>query len=168
MRTLYDVIGARPDDDTEVLKKAFRRAAKANHPDLHAGDPTAAARFRQIAAAYDILRDPAMRAAYDERLRQQRQPPRSRSKYTASERWRHFVTDAITATVAATVLIGGYILLVQRPGAAVEKAKDVMAREPVQTAAIPAHDGAAAQQRTGDYRTGARSGAADDAREAQR
>jgi curved DNA-binding protein CbpA len=163
MRTLYDVLGARPDDDTESLKKAFRRAAKANHPDLHAGDPAAAARFRQIAAAYDILRDSSLRAAYDQRLRQQRQPPRSRSGHTAAERRRHFLTDAITATVAATVLIGGYILLVQRPGTAVEKAKDITAREPVQTAAIPPHDGAAGQRTAGN-----RSGAADDARDAQR
>jgi hypothetical protein len=42
MKTLYDLLGARPDDDAEVLKAGSRKAAKANHP---------------IAEAYEILRD---------------------------------------------------------------------------------------------------------------
>ena len=57
MKTLYDLLGARPDDDAEELRSAFRKAAKANHPDLHVGDLDAPSRFRQIVQAYDILRD---------------------------------------------------------------------------------------------------------------
>ena len=51
MKTLYDLLGARADDDAEGLRNAFRKAAKANHPDLHAGDPDAPIRFRQIVEA---------------------------------------------------------------------------------------------------------------------
>jgi curved DNA-binding protein CbpA len=39
MYTLYDLLGARPQDDAKTLKKAFRKAAKATHPDVNPGDP---------------------------------------------------------------------------------------------------------------------------------
>ena len=57
MRTLYDLLGVGSDADDEALNKAFRQAAKAHHPDLNAGDPDAARRFRQIATAIEILRE---------------------------------------------------------------------------------------------------------------
>src|SRR5215468_8080688 len=83
MRTLYDLLGARPDDDAERLRALFRGAAKANHPDLHPGDPYAAMRFSEIAQAYDILRDPKQRATYDRLLEFERKQFRS-SKQVAS------------------------------------------------------------------------------------
>jgi DnaJ domain len=48
MKNFYDLLGARPDDDAETLRKAYRKAAKASHPDHHGGDQDAAAQFRQI------------------------------------------------------------------------------------------------------------------------
>src|ERR1700730_12125973 len=71
MKTLYDLLGARADDDAEALKRAFRKAVKANHPDLHAGDPDAPLRFRQIVAANAVLRDAKQRATYDRLLQRQ-------------------------------------------------------------------------------------------------
>ncbi len=68
MTSLYDVLGARPDDDAQALKNAFRAAVKAYHPDLHPNDPEAALRFNQIIAANTILRDEKRRAAYDQLL----------------------------------------------------------------------------------------------------
>jgi len=104
MRTLYDLLGARPDDDAERLRTLFRGAAKANHPDLHPGDPYAAMRFSEIAQAYDILRDPKQRATYDRLLEFERKQFRS-SKQVAS-----FLTRNIVAVAAglAMVLGGGY------------------------------------------------------------
>src|SRR5215471_16451070 len=104
MRTLYDLLGARPDDDAERLRTLFRGAAKANHPDLHPGDPYAAMRFSEIAQAYDILRDPKQRATYDRLLEFERKQFRS-SKQVAS-----FLTRNIVAVGAgiAMVLGGGY------------------------------------------------------------
>jgi len=104
MRTLYDLLGARPDDDAERLRTLFRGAAKANHPDLHPGDPYAAMRFSEIAQAYDILRDPQQRATYDRLLEFERKQFRS-SKPVAS-----FLTRNIVAVAAgiAMVLGGGY------------------------------------------------------------
>ena len=57
MKTVYDLLGIRPDASTEAVKKAFHAAVKLHHPDHHPGEPDAPFRFRQIAAAYAILRD---------------------------------------------------------------------------------------------------------------
>ena len=57
MGTLYDLLGALPDDDAEGLRIAFRRAAKATHPDTNPDNPDAALRFRQLVRAHTILSD---------------------------------------------------------------------------------------------------------------
>jgi curved DNA-binding protein CbpA len=61
MGTLYDLLGALPRDDAEGLRTAFRKAAKATHPDLNPDSPDAAVRFRELVRAYDILIDPEQR-----------------------------------------------------------------------------------------------------------
>src|SRR5215475_16006898 len=66
--TLYDVLGIRPDADAETVKRAFRRAVKAHHPDLQGGDEAASERIKLIIAANEILGDPEQRAAYDDDL----------------------------------------------------------------------------------------------------
>src|SRR5262245_31251433 len=68
MKTLYDVLAIRPDADAATVQAAFRTAVKAHHPDLNAGDPKAAERVRQIIAAHAVLRDEALREAYDRQL----------------------------------------------------------------------------------------------------
>jgi DnaJ domain len=68
MDTLYDLLGALPQDDAEGLRTAFRRAVKGAHPDLRPDDPDAAVRFRQIVRANEILCDRDQRAAYDHLL----------------------------------------------------------------------------------------------------
>ena len=68
MRTLYDVLGVRPDVDGGAIRLAFRTLAKAWHPDANIGDRWSERRFKQITAAYTTLGHPATRAAYDERL----------------------------------------------------------------------------------------------------
>ena len=45
MNTLYNLLGIPPDADNETIKKAFREAVKATHPDIHADDPDARSRF---------------------------------------------------------------------------------------------------------------------------
>src|SRR5260370_17107431 len=73
MTSLYDLLGARENDDADALKKAFRKAVKAHHPDLHPGDPDAPDRFRQLIAANALLRDAKQRATYDRVLQLERQ-----------------------------------------------------------------------------------------------
>ena len=68
MTTLYDLLEALPDDDADGLRAAFRRAAKASHPDVNPGDPEAAKRFRRIVRANAILSDGQQREVYDRLL----------------------------------------------------------------------------------------------------
>ena len=82
MKTLYDLLGALPDDDADELRAAFRKAAKANHPDFNPDNPEAAERFRKIVRANAIRSDGQQRAAYDRllevaRRQQSRKPKRS-------------------------------------------------------------------------------------------
>ncbi len=109
-RNLYDLLGVRPDDDAETLRRAFRLAARESHPDHHGDDPEAAARFRQIAEAYDILRDAEQRAAYDRLLEVERRPLRSKLKQALSDATRHMVADAVVGVILVIVLAGGYEL----------------------------------------------------------
>ena len=51
-----DVLELENDADFEAVKAAYRRLAKANHPDLKPGDTEAAARFQAIQASYEVLR----------------------------------------------------------------------------------------------------------------
>ena len=107
MKTLYEILGVRPDDDAEAFKRAFRRAVKASHPDTHADDPDAPIRFKQVLQAYEILRNPEMRADYDQLLELEREQLRATSKrYTT----RKFVFDGIAAASLAVVMTGGYVL----------------------------------------------------------
>lgn len=55
MRAL-DILELDPDSDIEMVKRAFRRLAKENHPDVKPGDEEAAQRFQAIQAAYEVLR----------------------------------------------------------------------------------------------------------------
>jgi hypothetical protein len=55
MRALA-VLELESDAEFEEVKAAWRRLAKANHPDVRPGDPEAAERFRQVQAAWDVLR----------------------------------------------------------------------------------------------------------------
>jgi len=137
MKTLYDLLGARADDDAEGLRNAFRKAAKANHPDLHAGDRNAAIRFREIVEAYDILRDAAQRAAYDRLLKFEHERFRRRLKSTASYLVRNVVSDAIAVVGLAIVLGGGYTLFAYISKTPIEAAKlaEVTGRGPAKTGA---------------------------------
>jgi len=61
----YEVLGIDRGAGDSEIKTAFRRLAKECHPDRHGGDPTAEDRFKIVNEAYEILKDPQRRAAYD-------------------------------------------------------------------------------------------------------
>ncbi len=64
-RDYYEVLGVARGADEKELKNAFRKLAKQYHPDAKPGDKQAEHRFKEINEAYDVLRDPQKRAAYD-------------------------------------------------------------------------------------------------------
>lgn len=63
MRDYYDVLGVSPDANADEIKRAYRQLARRYHPDI-SGDDRAAA-FLEVSRAYDVLRDPGSRRAYD-------------------------------------------------------------------------------------------------------
>jgi curved DNA-binding protein CbpA len=60
----YKTLQVDPEADPDVIGAAYRKLAQRYHPDV-TDDPTARARMAAINAAWEILRDPAKRAAYD-------------------------------------------------------------------------------------------------------
>src|SRR5258705_12421248 len=63
-RDYYDILGVSRNATDEEIKKAFRRLAKQYHPDANK-EQGVEARFIEIKEAYEVLRDPQKRAAYD-------------------------------------------------------------------------------------------------------
>lgn len=62
---LYQLLGVPREASREEIAQAWRRRARAEHPDSHPGDTAAPGRFRALAEACQVLSDPARRAAYD-------------------------------------------------------------------------------------------------------
>ena len=65
-RDYYEVLGVSKTAQEAEIKKAYRKLAKENHPDLHPGDREAENRFKEINEAYEVLSDPDKRAKYDQ------------------------------------------------------------------------------------------------------
>lgn len=61
----YEVLGLKKTATADDIKKAYRKLVRTSHPDLHPDDAGAEARFKAIAAAYDLLKDPETRARFD-------------------------------------------------------------------------------------------------------
>jgi molecular chaperone DnaJ len=61
----YETLGVGKSADEKDLKSAFRKLAMQFHPDKNPGNAAAEAKFKEINAAYETLRDPQKRAAYD-------------------------------------------------------------------------------------------------------
>src|SRR5262249_6267927 len=132
MQTSYDVLGVPRNADDETIRAAFRKAAKAYHPDLNAGDPTREKQFKQVSAAYDLLKNPRQRAAYDDGLA-------GYERYLRSARrkriWRFAAVPVAAVVSGAAVALG--VSLSSRPPAEPNPAEGKLASPEV--AAI--HDG---------------------------
>lgn len=65
-KDFYQVLGVQKDASAADIKKAYRKLARANHPDSNPGDEAKHDMFKAVAEAYDVVGDEAKRKKYDE------------------------------------------------------------------------------------------------------
>ncbi|MCD4533382.1 molecular chaperone DnaJ [Nocardioides sp. cx-169] len=65
-KDFYQVLGVKKDATADEIKKAYRKLARANHPDSNPGDTAKHEKFKAVAEAYDVVGDTEKRKKYDE------------------------------------------------------------------------------------------------------
>ena len=64
-RDYYESLGVEKSASADEIKKAYKKLALKYHPDRNPGDQEAIEKFKEAAAAYDVLSDTDKRARYD-------------------------------------------------------------------------------------------------------
>jgi curved DNA-binding protein len=84
----YDILGVKPDDDKQAIKKAYRRLARKYHPDV-SSEHDAEKKFKEVSEAYEVLGDDSKRSEYD----QLRRYGRKGESFTPPPGWEGFSGD---------------------------------------------------------------------------
>ena len=87
-RDYYEVLGVARGADAEVVKRAYRKLARKYHPDV-SKEKNAESKFKEVQEAYEVLRDPEKRAAYDQLGRDYRTGQQFRPPPDWSQRFAH-------------------------------------------------------------------------------
>ena len=61
----YDIMGVKKDATQDEIKRSYRKLARKFHPDV-SKEADAEAKFKEVGEAYEVLKDPEKRAAYDQ------------------------------------------------------------------------------------------------------
>ena len=140
MQTLYDLLGALPDDDADRLRSAFRKAAKASHPDNNPDDPDAPHKFRRIVRAHGILGDERQRATYDWLLAvADRQRGLDSKRNSFGSETRNLLPNAIAGAAISLVSISAFLIFgyVSRVDIIPARVQGMTARASALAAAVP-------------------------------
>jgi curved DNA-binding protein CbpA len=112
METLYDLLGALPNDDADHLRAAFRRAAKRAHPDVNPTDPDAGHKFRRVMRANEILCDAEQRAAYDRLLELAHREQEQAAKRAAADKLHKLASAVMALAGISVVALSGYAMFI--------------------------------------------------------
>lgn len=118
----YTILEVPRDASDAEIRRAFRTLAKEHHPDRRKGDSGGAAGrdFRLLTEAYETLKDPARRAAYNEELDQARELSEARSK----RRPRAFAAGLAAGLILVFVAVGAFVYLDRSSRTNGDKAQD--------------------------------------------
>lgn len=90
----YRILKVSRDAGALAVKQAYLQRVQEVHPDLHPDDVDATERFKEVQAAYELLRDPQLRAVYDRRHPATEDPDVARA--IGEREWQDFVVDPAT------------------------------------------------------------------------
>ena len=65
-KDFYDILGVGRNASDDEIKKSYRKLAMKYHPDRNQGDAESEKKFKEASAAYEVLKDPQKKAAYDQ------------------------------------------------------------------------------------------------------
>lgn len=129
-RDYYEVLGVGRNATEEEIKKAYRQLALKYHPDRNPGDKSAEEKFKEVAEAYEVLRDPEKRARYDrfghEGLRGAGAGPGGFAGFDLADALRSFLRD-----FGAGFSFGDLFAEEERPGATAQRGRDIQIRLPL-------------------------------------
>ena len=65
-KDFYEILGVGKSASKDEIKKSYRKLAMKYHPDRNQGDEASEKKFKEASAAYEVLKDPQKRSAYDQ------------------------------------------------------------------------------------------------------
>ena len=84
LKDYYAILGVQPTDDLKTIKTAYRRLARKYHPDV-SKENDAEAKFKDLAEAWEVLKDDQRRAEYDQLWQHRNDPQFGRQQQHSQE-----------------------------------------------------------------------------------